>query len=91
MRRKVYLGHKKNNLEQMYAIKVMKKTDMINKNMITQGNFFLILLISFHKVFNLLLFILVVNERNALALANSPFCVKLFYSLQTSSSIYLVI
>lgn len=23
----------------MYAIKVMKKTDMINKNMITQGNF----------------------------------------------------
>lgn len=37
---KVYLGHKKNNLEQMYAIKVMKKTDMINKNMITQGNFF---------------------------------------------------
>ncbi|XP_025199624.1 serine/threonine-protein kinase greatwall [Melanaphis sacchari] len=65
---KVYLGHKKNNLEQMYAIKVMKKTDMINKNMITQ----------------------VVNERNALALANSPFCVKLFYSLQTSSCIYLV-
>lgn len=43
--RKVYLGHKKNNLEQMYAIKVMKKTDMINKNMITQGNFFLIQLI----------------------------------------------
>ncbi|VVC35820.1 Protein kinase domain,Protein kinase-like domain,Serine/threonine-protein kinase, active site,AGC- [Cinara cedri] len=65
---KVYLGHKKKNLEQMYAIKVMKKTDMINKNMITQ----------------------VVNERNALALANSPFCVKLFYSLQTSSCIYLV-
>jgi len=27
----------------MFAIKVMKKTDMINKNMITQGNFFIIL------------------------------------------------
>lgn len=41
MFRKVYLGHKKNNLEQMYAIKVMKKTDMINKNMITQGKFYI--------------------------------------------------
>lgn len=41
MFRKVYLGHKKNNLEQMYAIKVMKKTDMINKNMITQGIFYI--------------------------------------------------
>lgn len=39
---KVYLGHKKKNLEQMYAIKVMKKTDMINKNMVTQGNCFYI-------------------------------------------------
>lgn len=46
MFRKVYLGHKKNNLEQMYAIKVMKKTDMINKNMITQGNFYTFLTFS---------------------------------------------
>lgn len=44
--RKVYLGHKKSNSEQMYAIKVMKKTDMINKNMITQGKLFILFNIS---------------------------------------------
>ncbi|GJQ78943.1 hypothetical protein Trydic_g110 [Trypoxylus dichotomus] len=65
---KVFLGCKKNNSSTMYAIKVMKKTDMINKNMVSQ----------------------VVNERNALALTKSPFCVQLYYSLQTSSSVYLV-
>ncbi|KPJ16709.1 Serine/threonine-protein kinase greatwall [Papilio machaon] len=65
---KVFLAHKKNNAEQMFAIKVMKKSDMINKNMVTQ----------------------VVTERNALALSRSPFCVHLFYSLQSASSVYLV-
>ncbi|XP_063616724.1 serine/threonine-protein kinase greatwall isoform X1 [Cydia splendana] len=65
---KVFLAHKKNNKELMYAIKVMKKSDMINKNMVTQ----------------------VVTERNALALSRSPFCVHLFYSLQSVSSVYLV-
>ncbi|XP_060534562.1 serine/threonine-protein kinase greatwall [Cylas formicarius] len=65
---KVFLGAKKTNMDVMYAIKVMKKTEMINKNMVGQ----------------------VVNERNALALTKSPFCVHLYYSLQTSSSIYLV-
>ncbi|XP_050347820.1 serine/threonine-protein kinase greatwall isoform X2 [Nymphalis io] len=65
---KVFLAHKKNNKEQLYAIKVMKKSDMINKNMVTQ----------------------VVTERNALALSRSPFCVHLFYSLQSASSVYLV-
>ncbi|CAG9857604.1 unnamed protein product [Phyllotreta striolata] len=65
---KVFLGCKKTNPDLMYAIKVMKKSEMINKNMVTQ----------------------VVNERNALALANNPFCVQLFYSLQTPSSVYLV-
>lgn len=65
---KVFLGCKKNNSDIMYAIKVMKKTEMVNKNMVTQ----------------------VLNERNALALAKTPFCVNLFYSLQTSSSVYLV-
>ncbi|KAJ0182567.1 hypothetical protein K1T71_001936 [Dendrolimus kikuchii] len=65
---KVFLAHKKNNKEQMYAIKVMKKSEMINKNMVTQ----------------------VVTERNALALSRSPFCVHLFYSLQSLSSVYLV-
>ncbi|KAG6457714.1 hypothetical protein O3G_MSEX010447 [Manduca sexta] len=65
---KVFLAHKKNNPELMYAIKVMKKSDMINKNMVTQ----------------------VVTERNALALSRSPFCVHLYYSLQSTSSVYLV-
>lgn len=32
----------------------------------------------------------VITERNALALSQSPFCVTLFYSLQTIKSIYLV-
>ncbi|XP_068626577.1 serine/threonine-protein kinase greatwall isoform X2 [Battus philenor] len=65
---KVFLAHKKCNKDQMFAIKVMKKSDMINKNMVTQ----------------------VVTERNALALSRSPFCVHLFYSLQSMSSVYLV-
>ena len=46
----------------------MRKSEMVNKNMVSQ----------------------VITERNALALSRSPFCVNLFYSLQTISSIYLV-
>ncbi|KAF5269889.1 hypothetical protein FQR65_LT05688 [Abscondita terminalis] len=65
---KVFLGYKKPKTDILYAVKVMKKTDMVNKNMVSQ----------------------VVNERNALALTNCKFCVQLFYSLQTTSSIYLV-
>ncbi|XP_034237228.1 serine/threonine-protein kinase greatwall [Thrips palmi] len=65
---KVYLGCKKTNPDQLFAIKVMKKSEMIHKNMASQ----------------------VVTERNALALSKSPFCVQLFYSLQTTSNIYLV-
>lgn len=65
---KVFLGYKKSKPDQVYAIKVMKKNDMINKNMVSQ----------------------VVVERNALALIHSPYCVQLFYSLQSNSSIYLV-
>lgn len=65
---KVFLGYKKTNPDRMYAIKVMKKSEMINKNMVSQ----------------------VTNERNALALSKSPFCVQLFYSLQSNHSVYLV-
>ncbi|XP_043277553.1 serine/threonine-protein kinase greatwall isoform X2 [Venturia canescens] len=65
---KVFLGHKKTNPDQVYAIKVMKKNEMIHKNMASQ----------------------VVIERNALALTRSPYCVQLFYSLQSVSCIYLV-
>ena len=35
--RKVYLGYKKSDPCRKYAIKVMKKADMINKNMANQG------------------------------------------------------
>lgn len=62
------MGYKKTNPEQVYAVKVMKKNEMINKNMASQ----------------------VVIERNALALTRSPYCVQLFYSLQSISSVYLV-
>lgn len=46
----------------------MRKSEMINKNMVSQ----------------------VITERNALALSRSPFCVNLFYSLQSVSYVYLV-
>ncbi|XP_046387314.1 serine/threonine-protein kinase greatwall-like [Ischnura elegans] len=65
---KVFLGSKKTNPKKLYAIKMMRKSDMIKKNMVSH----------------------VVTERNALALARSPFCVQLFYSLQTDTCIYLV-
>ncbi|XP_078035084.1 serine/threonine-protein kinase greatwall isoform X1 [Augochlora pura] len=65
---KVFLGYKKSNPEKVYAIKVMKKNEMINKNMASQ----------------------VIIERNALAITRSPYCVQLFYSLQSVSSVYLV-
>lgn len=65
---KVFLGYKKNDQDKLFAIKVMRKSEMINKNMVSQ----------------------VITERNALALSRSPFCVTLYYSLQTISSVYLV-
>lgn len=66
---KVYLAQKKGKEEgQLYAIKVVQKTDMVHKNMVDQ----------------------VLAERNALAMSQSPFVVHLFYSLQTSVSVYLV-
>nr|XP_019958768.1 PREDICTED: serine/threonine-protein kinase greatwall [Paralichthys olivaceus] len=64
---KVYLARKKCNAR-LYAIKVMKKADMVDKNMTGQMK----------------------AERDALALSKSPFVVHLFYSLQTSTKIYLV-
>ncbi|XP_061178277.1 serine/threonine-protein kinase greatwall-like [Saccostrea echinata] len=33
---KVFLGHKKNQDDKKYAIKVMKKSDMVNKNLVSQ-------------------------------------------------------
>ncbi|XP_054730658.1 serine/threonine-protein kinase greatwall isoform X2 [Anastrepha obliqua] len=65
---KVFLGYKNNDPNKLYAIKVMRKSEMINKNMVSQ----------------------VITERNALALSRSPFCVSLFYSLQSLACVYLV-
>ena len=66
---KVFIGRKKGDAtRKVYAIKVMQKSEMIKKNMISQ----------------------VIAERNAQALTNSPFCVKLFYCLQSSTNIFLV-
>lgn len=69
----------------------MKKSEMIHKNMVCQGknklmNYFYFKM--YDTYFNF--FILVVTERNALALSRSPFCVQLFYSLQTDTRIFLV-
>ncbi|XP_062565375.1 serine/threonine-protein kinase greatwall-like isoform X1 [Armigeres subalbatus] len=65
---KVFLGYKRNDQNKLFAIKVMRKSEMINKNMVSQ----------------------VITERNALALSRSPFCVILYYSLQSISCVYLV-
>ena len=65
---KVFLGQKKDKPGKKYAIKVMKKEDMVIKNMVNQ----------------------VIAERDALALSKSPFIVRLFYSLQSKSNVYLV-
>ncbi|KAB7499969.1 Serine/threonine-protein kinase greatwall, partial [Armadillidium nasatum] len=65
---KVFLGCKKEKPEQLMAIKVVKKSDIIHKNMVEQ----------------------IITERDALARTKSPFCVQLFYSLQTASNVYLV-
>ncbi|XP_062377626.1 serine/threonine-protein kinase greatwall [Sardina pilchardus] len=64
---KVYLARKKCN-SRLYAIKVVNKADMVDKNMTEQMR----------------------AERDALALSKSPFVVHLFYSLQTSTKVYLV-
>lgn len=65
---KVDMAIKKNDPSQVFAIKTIKKSDIIKKNMVSAA----------------------VTERNALALSRSPFCVHLYYSLQNSDSIFLV-
>ncbi|XP_053569879.1 serine/threonine-protein kinase greatwall isoform X2 [Bombina bombina] len=64
---KVYLARRKNN-SRLFAVKVVKKADMINKNMVHQ----------------------VQAERDALAMSKSPFIVHLYYSLQSTNNIYLI-
>ena len=51
-----------------YTAQVMKKTDLVEKNLVGQ----------------------VIAERNALAITKSPFCVNLYYCLQTTNNVFLV-
>ncbi|KAJ8048067.1 Serine/threonine-protein kinase greatwall [Holothuria leucospilota] len=64
---KVFLG-RKTGKDQLYAIKVMEKSELINKNMASQ----------------------IEAERDALAMARSPFVVHLFYSIQSTHYVYLI-
>jgi len=36
----VFLGYKKTNPDKLFAIKVMKKSEMIHKNMVSQGELY---------------------------------------------------
>lgn len=66
---KVFLGHRNSTPDVFYAIKAMRKEDLVRKNSVEK----------------------VVKERQAQVLAApDPFCVKLFYSLQSTNYIYLV-
>uniref|UniRef100_A0A5K4FDY3 Serine/threonine-protein kinase greatwall n=1 Tax=Schistosoma mansoni TaxID=6183 RepID=A0A5K4FDY3_SCHMA len=65
---KVFLGAKANNIDFIYAIKIMSKEEMRKKNLVEK----------------------VTCERNALAVSKCPYIVHLYYCLQTTSHIYLV-
>ena len=65
---KVFLGTRRGQSRPVYAIKVMRKSEVVQKNMTAQ----------------------VVAERNALAISRSPFCVNLFYCLQSADNVFLV-
>ena len=52
----------------MYAIKVMKMSELVQKNLVAQA----------------------IAERNAMAINRSAFCVTLFYCLQSTNNIFLV-
>ncbi|KAL2913606.1 hypothetical protein HK105_206908 [Polyrhizophydium stewartii] len=64
---KVYLS-KKRTTQDLYAIKILRKDDMVRKNMVSQ----------------------VLAERQALALSNNDFVVRLFYAFQNKEYLYLV-
>ena len=63
----MYLA-KRRQTGKYFAIKIMKKEELVRKNMVDQ----------------------VVTERDALALAKSPFIVKLFYSFQSKQEVYFI-
>ena len=87
--RKVFLGYKKQNPENIYAIKVLNKLDIVHRNMASQGKIYKFIFIFKKKNYKNISDV-VIRERNALAISKSPFCVQLFYCLQNSSNIYMV-
>nr|SMQ44852.1 Rim15-like kinase [Blastocladiella emersonii] len=64
---RVYLARKKTTGD-LFAIKILKKDDMIRKNMVSH----------------------VMAERRALALANTPFIVRLYYAFASANYLFLV-
>eukprot|EP00730_Choanoeca_flexa_P004137 TRINITY_DN11608_c0_g1_i1.p1 TRINITY_DN11608_c0_g1~~TRINITY_DN11608_c0_g1_i1.p1 ORF type:complete len:793 (+),score=192.44 TRINITY_DN11608_c0_g1_i1:290-2380(+) len=63
----VFLAQK-NDSKHIYAMKMMRKEVLRNKNMVDQ----------------------VVTERDAMALALSPYVVRLFYSFRSANALYLI-
>lgn len=76
----MFLGAKANNFDLIYAIKIMSKEEMRKKNLVEKGK-----LIVNHY------YSAVTCERNALAVSKCPYIVHLYYCLQTTSHIYLVV
>ncbi|KNC84722.1 hypothetical protein SARC_03063 [Sphaeroforma arctica JP610] len=64
---RVYLA-KKRTTRDLYAIKMLRKDDMVRKNMVDN----------------------VLAEKKALALADNPYIVKLYYSFQSKDNLYMV-
>lgn len=64
----VRLVNKKDDPDQIYAMKIMRKSEMIKKNQVEHIH----------------------AEKNVLALADNPWIVKLYYSFQDDSFLYLV-
>ncbi|KNC50274.1 AGC protein kinase [Thecamonas trahens ATCC 50062] len=64
---RVFLSRKKRTGD-LYAIKVLKKDDVVKKNLVDS----------------------VYAERNIMAVTHNPFVVRLYYSFQTKSYLYLV-
>lgn len=77
--RKVFLSVKKNS-DKLFAIKIVSKDEMRRKNLIDKGNSFFLSMDSS----------VVVSERDALAVSKCPYIVHLYYSLQSTSHVYLV-
>ena len=86
---KVFLCHRKDAPEKTLAVKVMKKSELVQKNMVDQVRVdYRERETSWSKF--LISSVQVRAERNALAITKSPFVVGLLYCLQTVNNVFLV-